>query len=121
MSNTREPNHHRWSEMPQDHPMERIGRRRIVGEKAMLAQVHAGKGCVVPSHRHENEQFVCVLSGRLRLGIGLEGSEHYREVVVSGGEVLHLPPNVPHGAEALEDTVVLDVFSPPGERTGVDR
>ena len=42
------------------------------------------------------------------------------EFFVGPGEVLHLPSNCPHSAEALEETVVLDIFSPPSERTGID-
>ncbi|MBI1850572.1 MAG: cupin domain-containing protein [Planctomycetes bacterium] len=101
--------------------MEQLERRRIIGEKMMISRVHLEKGCVVPTHSHENEQFACVVSGRLSFGIGAEGSASRRVVVVENGEVLHLPPNVPHSAEALEDTLVLDLFSPPSQTTGIDR
>ncbi|MCC6676050.1 MAG: cupin domain-containing protein [Phycisphaerales bacterium] len=98
-----------------------LERRRIIGEKAMLSRVLLKKGCDVPTHSHENEQFACILSGRLRFGIGAEGSPQRREVVVSAGEVLHLPSNVPHSAYAEEETLVLDIFSPPSAATGIDR
>jgi len=112
---------HRWSDLLADHPMELLERRRIIGEQAMLSQVFLRKGCDVPPHTHANEQFACILSGRLRFGIGAEGSPDRRTVIVSAGEVLHLPSNVPHSAFAEEDTLVLDVFSPPSEKTGIDR
>ena len=98
-----------------------LQRRRVIGERVMLSQVTLDKGCLVPSHAHPNEQFACVLSGRLRFQIGGGESSVGEELILVGGEVLHFPPNVPHGAEALEDTVVLDVFSPPSETTGIDR
>lgn len=111
---------HRWSELAKDCPMSLLERRRIIGEKAMLSQVLLKKGCDVPTHEHENEQFACIISGRLRFGIGAEGSPQRREVVVNAGEVLHLPGNVPHSAYAEEETLVLDIFSPPSATTGID-
>ena len=110
---------HRWADLPRDYPMAHLERRRIIGQHAMLSEVRLQKGCVVPTHAHDNEQFACVLSGSLRFTIGDEGSGH--EVVARTGDVLHLPSNVPHAAEALEDTRVLDLFAPPSETTGVDR
>ena len=112
--------HYRWSEQPIDKPMQLLDRRRIIGEQAMISQVRLAKGCDVPMHAHENEQFAMVMTGRLRFAIGGEGKAA-REVVVSAGEVLHLPSSVPHSAYAEEDTLVLDVFSPPSEKTGIDR
>lgn len=112
---------YRWSELGADRPMALLERRRVIGQKAMLSHVRLERGCFVPTHAHENEQFACILSGRLRFGVGAEGSPERRMVDVGAGEVMHLPPGVPHSAEALEDTVVLDIFSPPSERTGIDR
>ena len=113
--------HYRWSELTEERPMDRVRRRRVMGEKAMVARVVLDKGFEVPTHSHENEQIAVVLSGKVRFGIGPEGSEEYEELVVQEGEVLHLPSMVPHSARALEDSVVLDVFSPPSEGTGIDR
>jgi quercetin dioxygenase-like cupin family protein len=62
----------------------------------------------------------CIISGRLRFGLGAEGSPERREVTLGPGEVIHLPSNVPHSADALEETVVLDVFAPPSAGTGID-
>jgi quercetin dioxygenase-like cupin family protein len=112
---------YRWTEMETDFPMERLSRRRIIGKRAMLSHVRLDRGCLVPTHAHENEQFACVLSGRLRFLIGEAGAADAKEIIVGAGEVLHLPSCVPHTAEALEDTVVLDVFSPPSAETGIDR
>lgn len=113
--------HHRWSELPTDTPMALLARQRIIGDKAMISRITLKRGCFVPTHAHENEQFACVLSGRLKFGVGADGSPDRKDVVVGAGEVLLLPSNVPHSAEALEDTVVLDVFSPPSATTGIDR
>ena len=78
------------------------------------------RGCSVATHHHENEQIAYVVSGKIRFVIGPEDSAESREITVEGGEVMHLPSNVPHSAVALEDSLVLDLFSPPGEM-GVDR
>jgi quercetin dioxygenase-like cupin family protein len=114
-------NHYRWTDVPQDHPIAKLDRRLIRGKNAMIAQIVLHAGCYVPRHSHENEQFACVLSGELRFSIGEEDSADGYEVIVRGGEVLHLPSNVPHAAEALRDTEVLDIFSPPADRMGVDQ
>lgn len=98
--------------------MPAVVRRRIIGEHAMLARVLLHDGCVVPTHAHENEQFACVMSGRVRFTVGEPGAERTHEV--GAGAVLYLPANVPHSAEALVESIVLDVFSPPSETTGVD-
>ena len=98
-----------------------LQRRRIIGRKMMISEVLLEKGCVVPSHAHENEQIACVIRGRIRFDLGELGSSEYEQVELTGGEVLHLPCNVPHGAEALEETLVLDLFSPPSEKTGIDK
>lgn len=103
---------YRWEEMPREKVSAMLDRRLITGDRMMLAHVYLKQGCVVPKHTHENEQFTYILEGALRFWIGEDGKE---EVVVRAGEVLHIPSNVPHKAEALEDTLDVDVFSPPRE------
>ncbi len=110
-----------WESLPVDHPMEMLARRRVIGEKAMISHVTLEKGCFVPTHAHENEQFVCLLDGRMRFRLGSECAADRREITLSSGEVLHLPSNLPHEATALERSIVLDVFSPPSAATGIDR
>lgn len=100
----------RWDEMPVEQVTDLLGRRLVTGERIMLAHVYLERGCVVPRHAHENEQMTYILEGALRFWIGDAGDE---EIVVCAGEVLHIPCGVPHRAEALEDTLDVDVFSPP--------
>ena len=101
---------HRWDDLPREELSETLGRRLVTGERIMLAHVYLKKGCIVPRHSHENEQATYILEGALRFRLGPEPGV---EQVVRAGEVLLIPPNVPHMAEALEDTLDLDVFSPP--------
>jgi unsaturated pyranuronate lyase len=86
-----------------------VDRQMLVGDKLMLARVLMKKGAHVPLHQHHNEQVTYILSGALKFAV--DG----REIVVRSGEVLCIPPNLPHEAWALEDTVDLDVFDPPRE------
>jgi len=92
--------------MPKEQLNDLIGRKMVVGEKAMAAQVFIAKGGVVPEHHHEAEQITYILEGALQFHI--EG----QDIVVNKGQVLVIPSNVPHSAVALEDTLDLDLFSP---------
>ena len=76
----------------------------------MLAHVYLKKDNVVPRHQHENEQLTYVVEGALHFWIGEDESE---EITIRAGEVLHLPSWVWHKAHALEDTLDVDIFSPP--------
>ena len=101
---------YRWEDMPRERVSAMLERRLITGERMMLAHVYLARGCIVPRHSHENEQLTYVLEGALHFRIGEDGSQ---VIVVRAGEVLHIPSNVPHEAEALEDTLDVDIFSPP--------
>jgi quercetin dioxygenase-like cupin family protein len=101
---------YRWEDMPKETLRPDLARRLITGERIMLAHVYLDKGCVVPKHSHDNEQLTYILEGALRFWLGDDDSE---VVDVSAGEVLHLPSQLPHKAEALEDTLDIDVFCPP--------
>ena len=101
---------HRWDEMPKEGVTEMLDRRLITGERVMLAHVYLKRGAIVPRHSHDNEQITYILEGALRFWIGDEGTQVFD---VRAGEVLCIPSNVLHKAEALEDTLDVDIFSPP--------
>lgn len=105
--------HEKWSEIPRETVTHDIARKLFTGERMMLAHVFLDKGAIVPKHSHENEQLTWIVEGALRFWIGDEGSPGYEQIDVSAGEALFIPSNVPHKAEALEDTFDVDVFSPP--------
>jgi quercetin dioxygenase-like cupin family protein len=102
----------RWDEMEKESVTDGIERRIITGERMMLTHVYLKRGAVVPRHSHDNEQLTYILEGTLRFWIG-DGEAEAEVIDVRAGEVLHIPSNVPHMAEALEDTLDVDVFSPP--------
>ncbi|HXZ78299.1 MAG TPA: cupin domain-containing protein [Terriglobales bacterium] len=97
----------RWSDVELENLNPLLDRQLITGENVMLARVLLKKGCVVPEHSHHNEQLTFILEGALKFWI--DG----REIVVGPDEVLCIPSNMPHKAEALEDTVDMDIFYPP--------
>ncbi len=96
-----------WSTIPLEDLNPLLQRQFVVGQEIMLARVLLKKGCIVPEHSHHNEQLTYVLEGALKFWI--DG----KEIIVSAGETLCIPSHMPHKAEALEDTVDLDVFAPP--------
>ena len=110
MDQKREVTQYRWDDMPKERLSDLLERRLITGDRMMLTHVYLKKGCVVPKHSHENEQLTYVLEGVLRFWIGDDGAQ---VIDIGPGEVLHIPSNVFHKAEALEDTLDVDIFSPP--------
>jgi len=96
-----------WRTIPLEDLNPLLQRQFVVGQEIMLARVLLKKGCIVPEHSHHNEQLTYVLEGALKFWI--DG----KEIVVRTGEVLCIPAHMPHKAEAVEDTVDLDVFTPP--------
>lgn len=106
---------YQWAEVATDHPIEGLLRRRVFGDRAMVAQIHLDKGCIVKPHSHPSEQVSIVLSGKQRWW--LEDDEH--EFIATAGDVLVLPGGCRHGVETLEDSDLIDILSPPGAM-GVD-
>jgi quercetin dioxygenase-like cupin family protein len=96
-----------WSAIPLEDLSPMIQRQMVWGQQIMAARVLLKKGGIVPEHSHHNEQLTYILDGALKFWI--DG----KEIVVHAGEVLCIPANMPHKAEALEDTIDLDIFTPP--------
>ncbi len=104
---------YRWESMPREVISPVIERRLVTGERMMIAHVYIKKGGIVPLHSHDNEQLTYILEGALRLWVGPEGSPEQAVHDVHAGEVLVIPSHLPHRAQALEDTLDVDVFCPP--------
>jgi quercetin dioxygenase-like cupin family protein len=97
----------RWNDVKQEALSPQLTRRFISGSGATLARFELKKGCAVPMHEHTNGQLTWVVEGCLRFTWPGGGP-----LDVRAGEVLVIPPNLPHAAEAMEDTLVTDVFIP---------
>ena len=98
--------HHRWDDVSAEQINPSINRKFISGDKVTVAKFELRRGGIVPLHAHENEQVSMVISGALKFRAGGQ------ETIVRGGEIMQLPGGLPHEVEVLEDTVVIDVFSP---------
>jgi quercetin dioxygenase-like cupin family protein len=101
------PQHVPWISVELEDLNPLLQRQFVVGQEIMAARVLLKKGCIVPEHSHHNEQLTYILEGALKFWI--DG----QVIVVNAGEVLTIPANMPHKAEALVDTVDLDIFTPP--------
>jgi len=98
---------HRWDEIALQKVTELMSQKIVAGANQMLAQTYLKQGALVPMHAHPSEQMTYVLQGALKFRVEDE------EIIVREGEVLHIPANARHQAEALDDTFQLDIFSPP--------
>jgi quercetin dioxygenase-like cupin family protein len=98
--------HHILNDIPLEHVSDLFARRFFTGEKITIAFIEIKKGCVVPLHQHDSEQFSYCISGALQFKIGGE------ELLLRAGELAEIPSNVPHEAMATEDFTGIDVFSP---------
>ncbi len=101
--------HHRWKDIEPEPMNPLVTRQFVVGSNTMLARLSLKKDAHVPEHRHRHEQISHVVEGAL--DFLLEG----RRVTVRAGEILCIPPYLPHEVWALEDSVALDIFNPPRE------
>ena len=83
--------------------------RRTVAHGKNMYQMMAilAAGSRMPPHSHPQEQLVYILEGKMRLIV--DGVPHE----LSTGDSFYLASNVPHGAETILPTRVLDTFSPP--------
>lgn len=103
------PEFHEFEKMPFEKMNDKIYRKYVHGEKAMLVYFDLKKGAIIPEHHHVSEQVTYIVKGKVRVFSG------GKEFVVGKGEVLIIPSNTPHRFEALEDTIDIDIFSPPRE------
>jgi len=101
--------HFRWDDIPQEQVNERFVRKLAWDGGLMISWMECKQGCYVPPHSHGNEQLTFVTRGRWRFEI--EG----KTAMVGPNEMLFIPPNVIHAAEAVEDLVAYDIFTPPRE------
>lgn len=101
------PSLHSWDSITPEQLSPLLTRQYISGQQLMLARIVLRKGCIVPEHSHPNEQIAFILEGALRFNLPGESQ------TVRAGEILVIPANVPHSAEALEDTIDFDLFAPP--------
>ena len=101
--------HFKWDQIPAERLNDKFVRKLAWDGKIMVARTEVEQGYVVPLHAHDNEQITWVMSGKWRFK--LEG----KTVDVGPNEMISIPANVPHTAEAVETLVAYDIFTPPRE------
>jgi quercetin dioxygenase-like cupin family protein len=85
-----------------------IKRQTVAAGKTMYQMVaKLAAGSKMPEHQHPQEQLVHILEGRMKLIV--QGTPHE----MTKGDSFYLAGHVPHGVETIEETTVLDTFSPP--------
>ena len=78
----------------------------VFGDRTLMGEFRAVRGASVPLHSHHHEQTGYLVSGRMKFVIGEDRFE------VGAGDSWCIPGNVEHSADFLEDSVVIEVFSP---------
>ncbi len=78
----------------------------VHGDKTLMGRFKIAKGAAVPAHSHPHEQTGIMISGRIRFNVDGEITD------VETGDSWCLPGGVEHSAEALEDSIIIEVFSP---------
>lgn len=99
-----------FEKMPHDTITNGITRQWIHGAKGQIAYFHLDKGAHIPMHSHPNEQITYIMKGKVKINTFYKGEP--KEYIVSAGEVIVFPENVPHEFFALEKTLDLDVHVP---------
>ncbi|HEY6391313.1 MAG TPA: cupin domain-containing protein [Bryobacteraceae bacterium] len=98
-----------WNQVEKEQLSPTFARQVIHSDAMTVARVYLRKGCSVPEHSHHNEQISMMEQGSLKFVVAGQ------EKVLTAGQVLRIPPHVPHSVEALEDCIAVDLFSPPRE------
>jgi len=84
-----------------------VRRTLCSADRMTICEFTLDKDAVVPLHTHEHEQAGYVVRGRVIFEIGGETRE------LRAGDGYLIGSNVPHATTALEESVAIDIFSPP--------
>lgn len=95
-----------WDRVPVEQVMPGITRQVIHTPSMTILRLKFDRGALAPMHSHVHEQVSMPMKGKVRFV--LDG----QEIRLQAGDILRIPSNVPHSAEALEDTILIDVFTP---------
>ena len=96
----------RWNDIESEQLTPLVHRQYLSTPPVTLARFQLKKGAFVPTHQHVNEQVSYVVSGALKFVFP------DKELTVRAGEVLCIPSELPHSAEAVEDCYAIDIFTP---------
>lgn len=85
---------------------DKITRQYVMGSQSMFVKWTLKKGAVISLHFHPSEQITWITKGSVKV------LSQGKQFIVKAGEILIIPPHVPHAFYALEDTIDIDFFSP---------
>lgn len=98
-----------WDDVPTEQVTPKMQRKLVYGEKVMVARMQFKDGFMVPLHHHENEQITSVITGTIRFWFGADKAQTFD---LNAGEVVVIPPNVPHEALMIGDVEEIDTWAP---------
>jgi quercetin dioxygenase-like cupin family protein len=98
---------YKWQDVPEERVDSLASRQMIHSETMSVIRRRLSKGAVIQLHRHADDQISMIECGKIRFVVAGE------ECILTGGGALEIAPNSPHSIEALEDSVVIDVFATP--------
>ena len=98
-----------WEEIEMETVNDSMCRRIVTGEKMTVAKIYFDDGFVVPLHCHHNEQITQVIKGQMRFVFGEDDPE---ELLLNPGDVVDIPPNVPHKATSIGEVEEIDMWAP---------
>ncbi len=99
-----------WDDVPSEEVTPMMSRKIVAGEKMMIAKMQFKDGFKVPLHHHENEQITSVISGTIRFWFGANKEQQFD---LGPGEMVVIPPNLPHEAIMIGDVEEIDSWAPP--------
>ena len=76
------------------------------GNNSLLCEFQLKQGSIIPAHQHSQEQTGYLISGRLRFSGGEE------DFIAEPGSSWNFKGGIVHGAEVLQDSVAIELFSP---------
>jgi len=98
-----------WEAIELETVNEGMRRRIVTGEKMTVARIYFADGFTVPMYSHHNEQVTQVLKGQMHF---VFGGDEPKEMVLSSGDVVVIPPHVPHQATCIGEVEQIDMWAP---------
>lgn len=98
-----------WDEVEVETVNPAMQRQVVTGERMTVARIWFKSGFRVPLHSHEHEQITQVVRGRMRFHFGADRSE---TLEIGAGQLVVIPPHLPHEALCIGDVEEIDMWSP---------
>jgi quercetin dioxygenase-like cupin family protein len=97
----------RWNEVEWEDFHPQVSRKILMGENFMMVMYRFDKDLIWPPEKHVAEQGGYIVSGKVKSTVNGVAN------ILGPGESYLIESNVLHVSEFLEETVLIDIFSPP--------